>query len=129
MKRKYITPTHPSRKNLQVAKILEDRILPAVRRAQRKEFNSWPYEGSNANEEILLAAIAFLRGENPHLSGFISISTWRWQGQEFVRWLKQLFQSYVGGLQPDITAKEALEWLTPFRVALLHHKDLPQDVN
>lgn len=118
----------PSQKALDAAKKLEILILPAVQRVQQKELTTWPYESSSANEEILRAGIAFLRGENPHLSGFVPNMTYRWQGVSFVIWLTEILHDNVEGHHPAITAKEVLEWLKPFQVALLLHKDLPEGI-
>lgn len=118
----------PPQKNLEVAKMLEERIMPKVLHAQDMELQSWPFEGFPIREEILKAGIAFLRGDNPHLSGFHTGSTRRLQGAEFVIWLKEIMEKHLEGSRPTITAKEAFEWLTPFLLALLHHKDIPHEV-
>lgn len=117
----------PSQKALNAAEMLESRILPAVLETQRKEQATWPYEGNNAIEELIRAAIAFLRGDNPHLSVLIPDDSERWQGVEFVLMLMETLRDTVEGHHPAITAKEILEWLLPFQVALLLHKDLPQE--
>ena len=117
---------HP--KNLKVAEMLENRILPKVQHAHRHALQTWPYESDTASEEMLEAAVAFLRGRTSHLSGFITSSTYRWQGVEFVIWIKDIIETHSEGY-PAVTAKEALEWLTPFLTALLHHQDLPQEID
>lgn len=95
---------------------------------QQKELREWPHETTSANEDILRAGIAFLRGENPHLSGFIDCSTYRWQGVEFVIWLKEILETHADE-NPPMTAKETLQCLTPFLHALLDHKDAPQVID
>ena len=122
------TPLSPHQRNLKVAEELETRILPKVQHAYRQELQREPYEGCSANEEILKAGIAFLRGENPHMSGFVSSMAYRWQGVEFVIWIKEIIADHVTGQNPAVAAKDALEWLTPFLIALLHHQDLPQEI-
>jgi hypothetical protein len=117
--------TPAARKNQEVAEILENRILPEVRHAQWLELQSWPHEGTNVNEDVLVAGIAFLRGENPNLSAFLTGSSYRWQGPAFVIWLKEILEAHLEGQHPPITAKEILEWMTPFLTGLLHHEDLP----
>lgn len=114
-------------KNLAVANRLESYLLPKVLEAQRRDRLTWPHESGHGNEEILKAGIAYLRGENPHLSGFISGSTLRWQGAEFVVWIKEILESHLTDC-PALSAKEVLEWLTPFLLDLRHHKDLPQEI-
>jgi hypothetical protein len=115
-------------KNRKIAGFLKTRILPKVIEHQQKELREWPHETSSANEDILQAGIEFLRGENLHLSGFIAGSTYRWQGVEFVIWLKEVLGAHVDEY-PPLTAKEVLECLTPFLIALLHHEDMPQVID
>lgn len=123
----------PSQEDLKAAEMLESRILPAVIETQRKEQTAGHCEENNAIEELLRAAIGFLRGENPHLSVLIrdtlEDSSERWQGAEFVLMLMETLHDNVGGYHPAITAKEVLEWLKSFLIALLLHKDLPQEID
>lgn len=118
----------PPQKHLEVAKILENRILPRVLHIQWVKSNSCPYESSESNEDILRAAIDFLRGENSHLSAFTAVSTMRWQGAQFVIWLKEILERHAAD-HPPLTGKEALMCMTPFLHALLNHKDLPQEID
>lgn len=117
---------HARQQNLKVAEMLECRVLPKVQHSYQQSLRNSPYEGSTANEDMLKAGIAFLRGENPHLSGFAPNMNCRWQGVEFVIWMKEIIEA---NLDPDTTAQEVLKWMTPFLTALLHHENLPQEIN
>ncbi len=105
-----ITLKKEDAKSQRAAYLLETRILPRIT--------------EEAHREMLQAGIAFLKGKNPHLSGFIQEMNFRWQGVEFVIWIEEIIEPHLRGHYPALTGIQVCECMTPFLHALLHHRPI-----